>query len=488
MSKRSPVVYVCGDSMLDVSVTRPHYRLDQETGTVPVLQYPPGGGASNAPGGAANVALNLSRLGCATTLYSNVTPDRVGGGRDLIESLVDAGVGLVSDASGCDGTTVKTRYYDGRGRLVGRVDADHQSLRVNPPPGADRPDAIILTDYGRGALDREAITAWIGRWPGVPVYGDPKAGRCDMWKELPDLDTFVLNRAEAEDFPGPTGPINVVRRVFAAVRADRIVLKLGAEGSVLWDSGGGSGNRSGSSIVDPDAAGYRTVSRIDPKGNCGVLDVQGAGDTYVAAMAAARCRGASVYDSCLYASAAAGTAVHMRGTAAPTAAEVAATIRDHVCGRRGVLNAVQAADLSARLKACGLAVGYTNGCFDLRPTAGHLHVIGESARRCDFLFVGVDSDRRVRTLKGPSRPIVPEAERAAAVAALSGVGAAFVFGTEPADVVRLLAPDRLFKGGDYAAATMPELPALAEVGGEFVHVGAVPCPSTTEFLGRLTGR
>lgn len=92
---------------------------------------------------------------------------------------------------------------------------------------------------------------------------------------------------------------------------------------------------------------------------------------------------------------------------------------------------------------------FTNGCFDfLHP--GHVALLAHAKRLGHYLMVGVNSDRSVRGLKGRGRPIQPEADRAAVVAALSGVDGVFVFDEEtPRRVIEVLKPDVLVKGGDY---------------------------------------
>lgn len=466
-------VFVCGDSMLDVTHrSSVPYRLDQETNSVPVLpRVDPTATddrTTRSAGGAANVAVNLAALGVETVLYSAVGDDAAGFA--LAGLLKDAGVALVRTPTYGGGTTTKTRYYVA-GRLVGRVDADHDSGPIPAAPfGTTEPRAVILTDYGRGGVDRTTVAAWRDAYPDAVVYGDPKVGRMSVWLSS-WVDVMSVNSAELDSFGTYRSDLAAAFHLSQAVRCATVVLKKGPDGSLLFRT-----ELSDTIVKIPPVVPREVVPSID---------VQGAGDTYLAALAAARVRGAETPDACLYASAAAGVAVHKPGTAVVTVDEVRSALRSSVCGRREVVSFDQAVTLAARLRSLGFTVGYTNGCFDLRLTAGHRYVLSRSAGMCDLLFVGVDSDERVKTLKGVARPFIPQSDRVATVADVSGVGAAFVFDRSPEDVVRALKPDVLFKGGSYTKDSMPEAPVLESYGGRFVNVGSIECPSTTQTIASL---
>ncbi|MEJ2183128.1 MAG: adenylyltransferase/cytidyltransferase family protein [Nitrospirota bacterium] len=100
-------------------------------------------------------------------------------------------------------------------------------------------------------------------------------------------------------------------------------------------------------------------------------------------------------------------------------------------------------------RAAGRKVVFTNGCFDILHL-GHVRYLREAGRLGDVLVVGVNSDRSAGRLK-PGRPVVPEAQRAEVVSALEMVDYVTVFGEDtPYELIRLLAPDVLVKGGDWA--------------------------------------
>jgi D-beta-D-heptose 7-phosphate kinase/D-beta-D-heptose 1-phosphate adenosyltransferase len=298
------------------------------------------------------------------------------------------------------------------GRLVARVDDDHDSDPVMPPPVivGPKPAAVIVTDYGRGAVTKESAAEWAAfcRKFNVPMFADPKKGRTGVWGGDTDLAALVLNWDEACEMWGGSADVddadeavriagNILRR---RPQFGRVVVKRGVYGSVLVTHGGGR---------------HEHVPPVLPRHQ--VADRQGAGDTYIAALAAGIARGLEMPLACLLGSAAAGVAVSRPGTA--------------VVGLRDALEALKPVlppDLSPKdLRTMGYEVGYTNGCFDFHLHPGHLSTLAHAASLCDFLFVGVDSDARVLRLKGDGRPVVPARDRVAQLQACKGVYRAFEF-------------------------------------------------------------
>ena len=128
---------------------------------------------------------------------------------------------------------------------------------------------------------------------------------------------------------------------------------------------------------------------------------------------------------------------------------------------------------------------FANGAFDLLH-AGHVRYLEAAKAEGDWLVVGVNSDRSVRSSKGPSRPIVPESERAEIVAALACVDAVVVFEeTSPAALIAQLAPDVHAKGTDYTAETVPERDVVRAYGGRTVIVGDPKDHATSDLVERI---
>jgi rfaE bifunctional protein nucleotidyltransferase chain/domain len=124
----------------------------------------------------------------------------------------------------------------------------------------------------------------------------------------------------------------------------------------------------------------------------------------------------------------------------------------------------------------------TNGCFDLLHV-GHLAVLRQAKALGDILVVAINDDESVRRLKGPSRPIVPAAERAELVAALELVDYVVLFGEDtPERVLAAIKPAVHVKGGDYRTQDLPEARVVQSNGGTVVIVGLVPGHSTTDLI------
>jgi D-glycero-beta-D-manno-heptose 1-phosphate adenylyltransferase len=130
---------------------------------------------------------------------------------------------------------------------------------------------------------------------------------------------------------------------------------------------------------------------------------------------------------------------------------------------------------------------FTNGVFDLLHP-GHVDVL-LGARRCgDVLVVGVNSDASVRRLKGPTRPVRLQAERAYVLAALETVDCVSVFDEDtPLELIRFLRPDVLVKGGDYTEATIVGAPDVRSWGGDVRVIPLTPGQSTTNIIHKLRG-
>ena len=128
---------------------------------------------------------------------------------------------------------------------------------------------------------------------------------------------------------------------------------------------------------------------------------------------------------------------------------------------------------------------FTNGVFDLLHT-GHVDILVASRALGDALVVGVNTDASVKRLKGPTRPIRNERERAHVLAALESVDAVVLFDEDtPLELIRALMPDVLVKGGDYTQETVVGASEVIGNGGEVVIVPLTPGHSTTSTVERM---
>ncbi|MGA2420407.1 MAG: D-glycero-beta-D-manno-heptose 1-phosphate adenylyltransferase [Candidatus Acidiferrum sp.] len=136
-------------------------------------------------------------------------------------------------------------------------------------------------------------------------------------------------------------------------------------------------------------------------------------------------------------------------------------------------------------RPAGQRVVFTNGCFDLLHP-GHIRTLEEARQLGDALVVGLNSDRGVRELKGPGRPILPERERAEILAALECVDAVVIFDEPtPREIIAALLPDVLVKGGDWAGDQIVGREEVEAAGGRVVSIPVAPGYSTTAILQKI---
>jgi rfaE bifunctional protein nucleotidyltransferase chain/domain len=144
------------------------------------------------------------------------------------------------------------------------------------------------------------------------------------------------------------------------------------------------------------------------------------------------------------------------------------------------------AALADTLRASGKHVVFTNGVFDILHV-GHVRYLQQARALGDALLVGINSDASVRRLKGPTRPINPEDERAEVIAALACVDATCIFTEDrPDGLIEVVRPHVHAKGGDYAGPdALPETPLVRALGGEVVILPMVAGRSTTRIVEAL---
>lgn len=156
--------------------------------------------------------------------------------------------------------------------------------------------------------------------------------------------------------------------------------------------------------------------------------------------------------------------------------------------RRKVLSRTAAARAVRAAQRRGERVVFTNGCFDLLHV-GHVRSLEQARRLGDRLVVAVNRDASVRRLKGPSRPLVPERQRAEVLAALACVDWVVAFGEDtPLRTIVALRPDVLAKGGDWSLDTIVGRREVEGWGGRVVRLREVPDVRTTAIVERAVSR
>ena len=143
------------------------------------------------------------------------------------------------------------------------------------------------------------------------------------------------------------------------------------------------------------------------------------------------------------------------------------------------------AEFAAALREGEARVVFTNGCFDILH-AGHVRYLAAARALGDVLILGLNSDASVRRLKGETRPVNSQADRAEVVGALKSVDYVVIFGEDTAeDLIAKVQPAVYAKGGDYTLETLPEARIVESYGGEVAFIPLVAGKSTTGMIARL---
>lgn len=468
-------VLVLGDLMLDRYVTGEVRRISPEA-PIPVLRAET---RRAVLGGAGNVAANIASLGARAELVGLLGDDAAG--REC-ESLLAAHPGIAARLvrSAARPTTVKTRFMSGGHQLL-RLD-EEVSEPADPEaraallaafaaalPGAG---AVVLSDYGKGVLCdpvlRGAIAA--ARAAGVPVVADPKRADFAGYAGVAVLTPNLLEVSAATGIAAGTDA--------GAAAAGARALALSGAGAVLVTR-----SERGMTLVRPDAAPLHVPARAHA-----VADVSGAGDTMAAALAIALASGAPLPEAAALANAAAGLAVTKPGTATVRHAELAAALhrQEWLAIDEKVADDLDTAlDRIAAWRRQGLAVGFTNGCFDLIHP-GHVRLLARARAQCDRLVVALNSDASVRRLKGPDRPVQNETARATVMASIASADLVMLFEEDtPERLIRAVRPDVLIKGADYTLDQVVGADFVQANGGRVALIPLEEGHSTTGTIRRI---
>jgi D-beta-D-heptose 7-phosphate kinase/D-beta-D-heptose 1-phosphate adenosyltransferase len=466
---------VVGDLMLDRYVYGTVERISPEA-PIPVLHI---SSRTAMPGGAGNVARNLAALDARVQLLSVTGDDDAG--RELADLLgANDHIGLRLVVSPVRTTAVKSRFIASTQQLL-RADDEtiaplsqtaRQALLDHVRPALEDCALVVISDYGKGVLADGVASAIIetARASGRPVIVDPK-GR--DYRPYAGADILTPNARELAEATGM--PTRNDSEVEAACRA--LIAAIGV-GSVVATRG-----PQGMTLVEGTGPAVHLASRA-----LEVFDVSGAGDTVVAALAAARAAGASLPLAAAIANAAAGVVVAKLGTATCSLADLTSALTDisreanvKIMGRDRIAAEV------ARWQAAGLKVGFTNGCFDLLHP-GHVSLLRQARAACDRLVVGLNSDGSVRRLKGEARPVNSEMARATVLASLADVDRVVVFDEDtPLELIRQVRPDVLVKGADYSRDNVVGADLVEGWGGRLVLAALTPGHSTTRIVDRMGG-
>jgi len=466
-------VLVVGDLMLDRYILGDVDRISPEA-PVAVLRHVQ---RYERPGGAANVAMNLAGLGCQTLLAGFW-------GNDAEQRELEAALeGSKIDTTGVVSTTLptisKTRIL-GRMQQLLRLDieshekptaVDQQRLLERVEGLVGKVHAVVLSDYAKGALSAELCEAVIraARRAGVPVLVDPKTSDFSRYSGATAVCPNLSELAAATGVPAYE-----IENLLAAGEVQRREHDLTYLTLTMSDKG---------IRVLSDGGGFHSPARARE-----VYDVSGAGDTVIATMAACLAAGLKINTAVELANLAAGIVVGKVGTVPIARHELIAVLTPSsgIGAAEKILDWERLEKRVAEWRAGGESIVFTNGCFDLLHV-GHITLLEDCRRFGSKLVLGLNSDASICVLKGPSRPIVGERERLRVMAALAAVDAVVLFAEEtPLELIKLVKPDVIVKGGDYVAESVVGFAEVTAAGGRVEIVPTVEGFSTTNLVKKLS--
>jgi len=460
---------VVGDLMLDKYVWGEVSRISPEA-PVPVVHL---NHQSHQPGGAANVAMNLARLGAQAIVigYTGADEDE----KLLLEGVSASGITPCFVQSDGFPTITKLRIIGGkqqmmrldRERLAPRSDEDRQRLTETVLKHLTSCHAVIMSDYAKGTLTPEVCQNIIGaaQESGIPVLVDPKGTDFSRYAGATTIcpNLGELARAAALETRDLDTLLDAAESMVSRYKLDFLTATMSEKGIAL---------------VRP---GKRILAAAQARQ---VFDVSGAGDTVVAVLALSLASGLEPEIGIRLANIAAGVVVEKVGTVPIEKHELLAALTSEVA-LHAHSKVVSADDLAARValwKQHGERVVFTNGCFDLLHI-GHISLIEQARQLGDKLIVAINSDRSVSDLKGPERPIVDQSARARVLAALASVDAVTVFDDPtPLRLILAVRPDVIVKGGDYNPESIVGAKEVESWGGQVRIVPIVQGFSTTRLI------
>jgi D-beta-D-heptose 7-phosphate kinase/D-beta-D-heptose 1-phosphate adenosyltransferase len=468
------VIAVVGDIMIDRYVIGKVERISPEA-PVPVLVH---GHERATVGGAANVAVNIVALGCDVRLVGVAGSDENGNElRDILEQRGVSSSLIVMDAA--RPTICKTRVMSGRQQFL-RIDREvsgHLSSEIEEAvieavrTAVSDADMLVISDYAKGVFSdrvlREVIGA--GKLLGKQILVDPKRRTFEAYR---GADLIKPNGSELSAASG---------------------ISCATDAGVEAAANAVAGQFDGSILVTRAEAGMSLIRQRQPikhfkSSVLEVADVSGAGDTALAALAVAIAEGRTIEEAVSISNAAAGIAVSKLGTAIVNRVELDAALARALSPKHhpgSLATKSTAAEIAAAWRRMGERVVFTNGCFDLIHT-GHIELLSFAAEQGDRLIVGLNTDASVKNLKGPTRPIQTELDRARIIGALRAVDLVILFDEPtPLSLIDAISPDVLVKGADYTEDEVVGGDLVKSRGGRVALFTLVEGRSSTKIVERM---
>lgn len=456
-------ILVVGDVILDRYVHGETTRISPEA-PVPIVLV---NQTEERPGGAGNVALNISRLGLGVTLVGLTGDDAAA--NTLHTLLSKCGVDCKFVKQTGFPTITKLRVLSQHQQLI-RLDyeahsdlADTDCLFEHFKKHIKQADTVVLSDYAKGSLKN--VQAFISECNslGKKVLVDPKGVDFTRYK---GASLLTPNLKEFETIAGSCDDIADI-----VTRGMKLCDELDLDALLI------TRGEHGMSLICPDAEPFHLAAEARE-----VFDVTGAGDTVIATMAAALASGYDYAEAAEFANRAAGLVVAKLGTASVTVDELNDFTAAVNRGKTGIVGKSELADIVKHIQAKGEKIVMTNGCFDILH-AGHVSYLQRARQLGDYLIVAINDDDSVSRLKGKGRPVNPLEHRMTVLNALKPVDWIIPFTEDtPEHLITEINPDILVKGGDYRTDQIAGAKAVLENGGRVEIIPLLDGCSTSQIL------
>lgn len=465
---KKPNILVIGDLMIDHYLWGSCDRISPEA-PVQVVNVKK---ESSVLGGAGNVINNLFALGAKVDVISVIGDDAVANElKSLLAKIEVSSSNLIVEET--RKTSKKSRLIASQQQVL-RYDmesiddiSEQSSNKIleNLKSNIKKYDSIILSDYGKGVLTtnltKEIIK--IANENKVKVLVDPKGKDYSKYK---GSYTLTPNKKEAMEATN----IDIKDEKSLVKALEDLKQKCDLEVSLITLSENGIAILKDELIIKP------TVARE-------VYDVTGAGDTVIASIAFALGNDLNIEEAISFANLAAGVVVGKIGSATATLDEIYEYESSlHKSSSTSHIKTFKEIEkLAYKFHELGKKVVFTNGCFDILH-AGHVKYLEVAKSYGDVLIVGVNADSSVRKLKGPTRPINNQDDRAYILASLESIDYVVIFEEEtPYELIKLVKPHTLVKGGDYEGKDV----VGQDIANELKLVQFVDGKSTTNTIKRI---
>jgi D-beta-D-heptose 7-phosphate kinase / D-beta-D-heptose 1-phosphate adenosyltransferase len=461
----SAKVLVVGDIILDQYIYGETNRISPEA-PVPVVRV---NNTEERAGGAANVAVNVSSLGVAVQLLGITGKDE--SATRLENILTKKGVECHFLHQDKFPTITKQRVLSQHQQLI-RLDHEKESDSYDTSELIEKyleliesVDVVILSDYAKGSLDKVQTLIKHANEKNVTVLVDPKSNDFSIYSSA---NVITPNLKELEVVVGECKSNNVLiekgSKLCKDLQLNALLVTRGEKGMTL--------------LRENEAPLHLKAETHE------VYDVTGAGDTVIAVLGAALACKSKLEQATALANTAAGLVVEKLGAATVTVDELnGASVNKYQSpvsmDNQAVLQVINQA------KRNGEQIVMTNGCFDILHT-GHVNYLIKARSLGDRLVVAVNDDESVKRLKGESRPINSVDNRMTVLAALACVDWVVPFAEDtPAQLISMLEPDILVKGGDYTEEQIAGAEFVKKSGGDVVILPFEEGCSTSLIMERI---